>query len=454
MYQCVCNITNKKEIAIFSSIIYLIVPYKLGDVYVRYAIGEFTAFIFIPILFIGIYNLFNQDGKKHYYIAIATICLILTHTVTTLYTGIFCIIYVVFNIKKLKEKEVIKKLIINVVFILLISMFFIMPLFEAMKSAEYAIFDNQIMSTNGAYVYKNTIKINEFFTYNRQKTGTICIIGIPIFVFTCLTIFTYKNIDIKYKNFFIISLLFSFISLYASTKYCPWFIFPNFLCKLQYPWRMLTFFAFFISFVVGVNIYVLLKTLFSKDITRLTIAVLLIITILAYTMPILLQYETDNVLIDKEQETAVLKNPYISHFSINREYLPIKALLIQRTYLEEKEDRIYILEGNAQILAENKQNLTDTAIIKEGTKNSIIEFPFFYYPGYKIMIEQNGQKEELGTIETDNGFVGTVLTKDVVEAKITVEYKGTTITYVSYIVSFISFIIFVIYCYKEYKNNN
>lgn len=449
MYKCVFSITNKKTIALFSALVYLMVPYKLGDVYKRFAIGEFAAFIFIPLLFIGMYNLFNQDGKKHFFIAIGAIGLLLTHTITTFYTAIFCLIYVIFNIAKLKEKEVIKKLIINTVFIILVSLFFIMPMLEAKGLADYAIFDSQIMSTNGNYVYKNTLNISEFFKDIGEENQTTYIIGIPIFVLMCLSIFTYKNVDKEYKSFYIISLLFSFISLYASTKYCPWFIFPDIICKLQYPWRMLTFFAFFISFAIGVNIYVLLKTLFSKELTRLIVTSLLIITMVAYTMPILLQYKTEDSSKDEKRETAVLENPYIHHFSINREYLPVKALLVQRTYLQEKEDKIYILQGEAQILEENKQNLTDTAIIEYAMKDTVIEFPFFYYPGYNVILEKNGEKEELKTIETENGFVGTVIEEDISQARITIEYKGTAITYISYIVSFVAFIIFIIYCLAE-----
>ncbi len=448
MYKCVYSITKKREVAILSALIYLMVPYKLGDVYKRFAIGEFASFVFIPLLFIGMYSLFNEDGKKHYYIAIGATLLTLTHTITTFYTAIFCLIYILFNITKLKEKQVIKKIIINGIFILLISLFFIMPMLEAKTSADYAIFDSQIMSTNGNYVYKNTLNIGEFFKDIGEENQTTYIIGIPIFVLMCLSIFAYKNVNKKYKDFYIIALLFSFISLYASTKYCPWFALPDFLCKLQYPWRMLTFFAFFISFVIGVNIYVLLKTLFSKNITRIIILTLLIITMVVYTMPILLQYETQDETQDMNRETQVLKDPYIHHFSINREYLPVKALRLQRTYLQEKEDRMYVLEGSAQIEEENKQNLSSSAVLKDVAEGTIIEFPFFYYPGYEITLEDNIKLE---VIETENGFVGCKITQDMEKAKIKVEYKGTVVTYVSYIVSLVSFIIFVIYCYRENK---
>ncbi len=452
MYYFVYQVTKKRPIALFASIIYLIAPYKLGDVYKRFAIGEFASFVFMPLLFIGMYNLFNQDGKKHYFITIGAVGLVLTHTVTTFYMAIFCAIYVLLNVEKFKDKSILKKIIINVVFILLISMCFLAPMLEAKQLADYAIFDSKIMSTNGDYVYSNTIELSEFFTDIGKENATTYIIGVPTFVLMCLTIFTFTKVDKKYKDFYIVAILFSIISMFMSSKYCPWFVLPDFLCKLQYPWRMMGFFAFFISFVVGVNIYVLLKTLFDKDITRLIVATVIIVLSVAYTMPIVQQYATDDMQRDEKWENNVVENPYIYHMSINREYLPTKALYLQRTYLKDKEDKIYILSGAATIVEEEKKNLSITATLENITEGTVIEFPFFYYPGYEIILEQDGNVVKLKSEESDNGFVSAVVNTDIDNCKISVKYVGTTITYASYIISAFGLLGFALYIIKERKN--
>ena len=452
MYYFVYQVTKKRLIALFASIIYLIAPYKLGDVYKRFAIGEFASFVFMPLLFIGMYNLFNQDGKKHYFITIGAVGLVLTHTVTTFYMAIFCAIYVLLNVEKFKDKSILKKIIINVVFILLISMCFLAPMLEAKQLADYAIFDSKIMSTNGDYVYSNTIELSEFFTDIGKENATTYIIGVPTFVLMCLTIFTFTKVDKKYKDFYIVAILFSIISMFMSSKYCPWFVLPDFLCKLQYPWRMMGFFAFFISFVVGVNIYVLLKMLFDKDITRLIVATVIIVLSVAYTMPIVQQYATDDMQRDEKWENNVVENPYIYHMSINREYLPTKALYLQRTYLKDKENKIYILSGDATIVEEEKKDLSITATLENITEGTVIEFPFFYYPGYEIILEQDGNVVKLKSEESDNGFVSAVVNTDIDNCKISVKYVGTTITYASYIISAFGLLGFALYIIKERKN--
>lgn len=451
MYHFVYTVSNKKSISLFSSIAYLIVPYKLFDIYIRFAIGEFTTFVCLPILFTGIYNLFNSDGTKHYYISIGSILLILTHTITTFYTAIFCLIYVIFNIKRLKQKEIVKKLFINIIFILLITSFFTMPMLETQKMSNYVIFDNDLLCTNANFVYNNTLEIRDFFVNSKESLGEDCekpmnfIIGIPILLFMSVTIFVYNTVNKKYKEFYIVAFIFSIISLYMSTKYFPWIILPDMFCKIQYPWRMLGLFSFFISFIVGVNFYICIKKLFNKDIFRLLISSVLIIFMLIYTFLILMQYKSTNKILDDSLENYIIENPQIKYTSINRDYMPLKAFYRINEYLSVRKDITYILQGQATIIDEEKINLKDTIELTDISKNTILEFPFLYYPGYKIILEQNGKIFQLNSIESENGFLSCIIENNFDNAQISIKYEGTLITYISYILSFISLIIFLIY---------
>ena len=457
MYQFMYKVTKKRTIAIFSAIFYMLAPYKLGCIYRRFAIGEFTAFIFLPILFSGLYNLFNQEGKKHYLIAIGAIGLLLSHTITAFYMAIISAIYILLNIKKLKEKSIIIKIAINATFIVLICLFFILPMFEAKLSSDYAIFNSKIMATNGDFVYSKTIDINKFF-YNGVETyeDVVYAIGIPIFILLCLTVFIYRKVDKKYKQLYITSILFCLVALFMCTKLCPWFLFPDFFCKLQFPWRMLSFFNFFSSIIIGINIYILLKSITKKDLLRFIIISLIIVGSIVYTMPILLQFKTKDKMSDSNYETEIINNPIINHLGINREYFSKNALGKQFGYLKERDyEKIYVLEGNADITNEIKENLCFTADVVDAKKDTVLEFPFFYYPGYQIEVEENGQRIKLNCIESENGFISCKLDKEITNAKIEAKYVGTTITYASYTISFISFIGFIVYIvlYRKKQKN-
>lgn len=103
MYKLVFRITKSHKASIISAILYISAPYHLTDIYNRVAIAELATFTFLPIVFIGMYDLFKEN-KKSYYLAIGAIGLTLTHNVLTVYTAIFCLIYMIINYKKNKQK--------------------------------------------------------------------------------------------------------------------------------------------------------------------------------------------------------------------------------------------------------------------------------------------------------------------------------------------------------------
>ena len=73
MQKFVKTVTKSDKMSIVSSLIYMVAPYHLVDIYIRCAIGEVVAFVFIPIIFLGLYNILNNNTKKDYYLAIGAI---------------------------------------------------------------------------------------------------------------------------------------------------------------------------------------------------------------------------------------------------------------------------------------------------------------------------------------------------------------------------------------------
>lgn len=63
MFYFAKKITSDKNVGLLASIIYITIPYHLTDMYIRGALGEFLSFIFIPILFLGLYNLLHEEKK-------------------------------------------------------------------------------------------------------------------------------------------------------------------------------------------------------------------------------------------------------------------------------------------------------------------------------------------------------------------------------------------------------
>lgn len=466
MYNFLYDVSKKREIAILGAVIYAFIPYRLETIFNRFAIGEFTAYIFFPMLFHGLFNLLKGDGRKHYYIAIAAIGLILTHTISTEYSAIFALLYIIFNFKQLKNKGVIRKIVINVIFILAITTFFTVPLMEHKILGNYVIFNSTSMKSLPSDVQNSTIKISQLFKDIGEVNGVSFKIGIPLIILTLLGIVSYKKVDKNIRSEYITFAVIAMISLAMVTKLFPWIIMPKTLTTLQFAWRMLAFFEFALSIICAINLYYFIDIICKKSSKNskdtkvhtktenlynmlLLFAIIVIITSMM-KIDYNYSYEKEKFLTDEEYETKI--NEKNSIWSINREYLPEKVDVkeLGKSYLDYRENRVYVLDGNSTITNEKKKGLQLEFDIENYKANTILELPYIYYLGYTVTTEQN---EKIQMFESDNGMLAIKLDENIESAHITVKYTGTTIEKVSYLISAISIITFIGYVIYSKKQD-
>lgn len=466
MYNFLYDVSKKREIAILGAVIYAFIPYRLETIFNRFAIGEFTAYIFFPMLFHGLFNLLKGDGKKHYYIAIAAIGLILTHTISTEYSAIFALLYIIFNFKQLKNKGVIRKIVINVIFILAITTFFTVPLMEHKILGNYVIFNSTSMKSLPSDVQNSTIKISQLFKDIGEVNGVSFKIGIPLIILTLLGIVSYKKVDKNIRSEYITFTVIAMISLAMVTKLFPWIIMPKTLTTLQFAWRLLAFFEFALSIICAINLYYFIDIICKKSSKNskdtkvhtktenlynmlLLFAIIVIITSMM-KIDYNYSYEKEKFLTDEEYETKI--NEKNSIWSINREYLPEKVDVkkLGKSYLDYRENRVYVLDGNATIINEKKEDLQLEFDIENYKANTILELPYIYYLGYTVTTEQN---EKIQVFESDNGMLAIKLDENIESAHITVKYTGTIIEKVSYLISAISIITFIGYVIYSKKQD-
>ena len=104
MYKFMFQMTANRNIALLSAGLYVLAPYHLTDLYIRNALGEFASFVFIPLVFLGLYNLFNTT-ENNYYLGVGAIGLILTHNLSAIITALVAIIYLIIHFKVLRKKK-------------------------------------------------------------------------------------------------------------------------------------------------------------------------------------------------------------------------------------------------------------------------------------------------------------------------------------------------------------
>lgn len=438
MYMLINKITEKQDVALLAGIFYLSFPYHLTDLYTRNAVGEFVAFIFIPLVFLGLYNLFKTKDK-YYYLPIGAIGLILTHNLTTAIVAFFAFIYVIINFKYLKEHYVQKGLLVSLMFILLCSAFFVIPMLETKLETGYAVYEDSVMATKESFISRG-LELKQLFV---TKEGEYSFeVGIHIIIMLAFSKMVLKVLkDDKNKKEYIFCLIVGLISIFMTTKYFPWKIFPEVVSMVQFPWRYMQIGMFFLSIVAAINMSIVIKRFGITDIIVMTvIAILLCFAVVLIPMNEekigMYEYEQLGIMSGKEFEcvAGLGKDEYLSTKSYNNKF-----------YVASRVKGLVVLEGIAEASEELKlggKYICDLTVKSDAAK---IELPYIYYPGYEVRAD--------GVIidnmfETENGMLGCIIDEDD-KVKIEVEYIGTKASKISLIISIISIVGLGVYVYKK-----
>lgn len=436
MYKLTFRITKNKKLATLASIIYILAPYRITDMYTRTALAELASFIFIPIVFEGLYIIVNEE-KKSYKLALGAAGLILTHQVIAMYTAIICFVYLIVFFKKLKSKTVLKNIGVNLLFCILMTSFYWVGLLQHYFSTSYEVFVPGRMEREEVLIFYKA-KFSQLFITSSEQT-MIYAIGLLSVIGLVLTPIAYKKIPEEYKKTYMFFLITGVILIGMTLSIFPFEKLPQALTMLQFTFRLFTFTSFFFAFVVATNFAILIKNFKTLD-----IVVLLTISIL-----LLVPYKSKLDFNLKDNEERLINGVRITETTgrvhagmASMEYLPTKAFKNLK-YIANRKDEVIVLDNNEAVISDyTKQASNMNCKISNINKETTIELPYIYYLGYRVYA--NGQ--EITYTESDNGFIQINIAKD---SQIKVKYLGTNEMLISYAVSIISFATIIVLNHKN-----
>ena len=246
-----------------ATIIYNFAAYRFSNIYLRTALGEYTAMIFIPLLVYGIYKLYYEDKAESLSARLApTIIsafgLIESHILTTMMVAIFIALFAVANFSK--TKEIIGEIIISLIFIFLTNAFFIIPFIQTYISEDMII--NTSMEEVSEDIQGEGLYLRQFFRPFSEGRGSDIswsaeheeFLALGLGVLLCIVFFIgtilfrkrYVNSTEKesFKAALIVFVL-GILAAWMSTVYFPWNLLAknvftgSLLCSVQFPWRYL-----------------------------------------------------------------------------------------------------------------------------------------------------------------------------------------------------------------------
>ncbi len=256
-YICFNNMIKDSKAAFFGTAGYVFAIYRLTNVYVRVAVGEYTAMMFLPLVLLALYRIYTEDAadfkkymKNAVLLAAAMTGLVQTHLISVVTVSLTIAVVCILMIKKTLRKNTLIVYASAILMTVLFNLFFFVPLMDYSKNVSVQVlnYNNaaaaEVIQGKGAY-------ISQYFMFYQKVSGGSgtsisdrMAITPGIVLMTALFLgfyFCIKNQD-RFMQFMT---LMSVLLLWMASDLFPWnFIikhvpFMEWLEKIQFPWRFL-----------------------------------------------------------------------------------------------------------------------------------------------------------------------------------------------------------------------
>ncbi len=236
--------------AFVGAVFFHLAPYRIINLYIRGALPEFFASVFLPLLLIGIYFLTNKKQLLGFLLVVtSTAFLILTHPMMVIIYAFIFIPYFFYNI--LGKRHIFMSIILfSIAFFLGVGLtgYYSLPLLKEVKYFYYGLGANHFapnqsmglmnfLDTNWYYFLKGDIFTRgHFIQAGLLETMILLAGGIAMFVRRHPT----GDQKLVKLSLFISLILIFFMSAWA----VPIFEKINFLSNIQHQWRLFSAFIF------------------------------------------------------------------------------------------------------------------------------------------------------------------------------------------------------------------
>ncbi|MBQ7565433.1 MAG: hypothetical protein IJT16_15765 [Lachnospiraceae bacterium] len=510
-YYCGYRLTGSKYAGLITAVIITLCNYHIEDIYVRAAVGEFTAFIFAPFVIYGIYNALYEEADRVYLLGIGYGGVLLCHTgtfVLCLAFGAAAILWSLIAgwIFGRKDKicalgKALGKVIVAAVLTAGLTSFYWLPVMEQLASETFYVSRPWIEPAQEARQFV------EIFFSEFPSLGALLILlyVVRIFIPGESDAVTYedaeqadkvsdsgnavKNPDIisdsgnAVKNLDIISecpvekdcvkllrfadMLFIFGVFFAlcSTNFFPWERLGRFMSFMQFPWRFFLMSSICLGFADAILLYFLGSyRLIGKvdaygfaDDTRNRYrghAVTAVLVLLVFSLSAVRTMEVNTQGYYDYSEDYYSYTPFTANV-IAGEWLPVSV-----------EDRGLLLEQSETAMGSDGRPVTFERVKNElrllpDRELSYIDAPFVYYKGYQAELSEEGQPDQgalgSGTLRPltvdgsgNNGLVRVYLEPGM-KGSILVRYGGTSLQWLSRWISVGSLILILLILFLKLR---
>ncbi len=354
----------KSKLAGFiSAVLYLYLPYRMVDLYVRGSIGESVAFALYPLLLLSMLLIVNPS-KRHIGIfgtALMIGVLALTHNISAVYFGLIAVFFVAALLIAKKYKEAMYVAAAGIWGGVLSSFFIFPALYEKqnIKLSKIPIADRNLYFVDvfkifiPSWGYGTPTDANPF-SYN---------LGIPQFIGFVLSVFTFPKTTDFARTLFISFLTLTSIFILMMFPVAEFIWRLPLLSEINYPWTLLLPLGFLMSFLTGV----IANAKFGKILGGILVISAILLTF-SYANPDYFVNRGESYYITNEATTTS-----------SQELMPLWVSSIPTVRYEEKINSGF----NISSLFYSSNKITFDAASSSAGLLSVNQI---YYPGWKALV--------------------------------------------------------------------
>jgi hypothetical protein len=414
------SLWKNKWAGFISGILYIYVPYRIIDLFIRGSIGESLSFVLFPLILLGILSIYENKNLA-ISIFLTGVFYGLLITMHNIMAVLFSIIILFIAISALIKRKF--NFLVNVglsmIYALGLSAFFWIP---AISEKNLILLSKIPIADRSIYFVKPLQLIIDRWGYGvpTDANGFGYQLGLPqiliLFLVLVLALKT-KNKDSRSALFLVlISFVISFL-LFSQSSFI-WSHLP-FLSEINYPWTILSILALLISLMAGY------LTKLGKSFIALSLAIcfIAVILIVPHAKPQYGVNRGDDYYVTNQATTTS-----------SNELMP---LWVKKLPFQKAESKVELSSGKVENIFYNSRKISFSVNLP---KPQGITINTIYYPGWKILID--GKETQ---INYDN--IKGVMIINVGEGLhlITGKLTETPIRLISDIISLISLALLIIY---------
>ena len=257
---------KNRTAALVCAFAYTCAPYRLIDIYVRMAVGEYSAAAFLPLAAAGYYGIWEQEKDSRdngsLLLAAGMTGLILTHVLTTEMSIVILLLVTLILHKRMFSFFRVKKIAAAAVMCVLMSLFYLVPFLDSYRSNETVI--SRRVENLTQTIQSGGLQPGELFTFFKNITGlgfsdindrmylSVGLTSLLALAAALVLIFRKKSTPQMcfYTGF-------SLFCLWLSSNLFPWDSFAYYtrigsaLANMQYSWRYLIIASLFAALALG-----------------------------------------------------------------------------------------------------------------------------------------------------------------------------------------------------------